>query len=76
MEISEKQNALLETLPPDQRASIMSKMRRAGELQSDVEEAFEEVESTEATLVEPEADELQDTRASIADWISSNVLNK
>ena len=42
MEISEKQNALLETLPPDQRESIMIKMRRASELQSDLEEAFEE----------------------------------
>ena len=41
MEISEKQNALLETLPPDQRESIMKKMRQANELQSDLEEAFE-----------------------------------
>ena len=37
---------------------------------------FDEVESTEATLVEAgsDEDELQSTRASMADWISENVL--
>jgi hypothetical protein len=40
------------------------------------EEVFDEVESTEAALVEAsdEEDELQSTRASVADWISENVL--
>ena len=42
VEIDERQNALLETLPPDQRESIMKKMRQASKLQSDLEEAFEE----------------------------------
>ena len=42
VKIDERQNALLETLPPDQRESIMKKMRQANELQSDLEEAFEE----------------------------------
>ena len=40
-------------------------------------EAFEEVESTEATLIESEeVDEVQSTRASIADWLTNNVLSK
>ena len=40
------------------------------------EELFDEVESTEAALVEAvsDTDELQSTRASMADWISENVL--
>lgn len=39
-------------------------------------EMFDAVESTEAALVEAsnEEDELQSTRASMADWISANVL--
>jgi hypothetical protein len=48
----------------------------AAEAVEELEEAFEEVESTEAALVEPEVDELQSTRASISEWLSSNVLNK
>ena len=35
---------------------------------------FDEVESSEATLVEAEEDDLQDTRASLAEWLSENVL--
>ena len=42
VEISDSQKALLETLPPDQRESILIKMRQASELQSDLEETFEE----------------------------------
>jgi exosome complex component RRP41 len=48
----------------------------AEEAAEELEEAFEEVSSTEAALVEPEVDELQTTRASISEWLSSNVLNK
>lgn len=48
----------------------------AEEAAEGLEEAFEEVSSTEAALVEPEVDELQTTRASISEWLSSNVLNK
>lgn len=42
-------------------------------------EVFEEVETSEATLVEPatdEADELESTRASLSNWISENILSK
>jgi len=42
------------------------------------EEIFDEVESTEATLVDAaeEGDELQSTRAQVAEWLEDNVLNK
>lgn len=40
-------------------------------------EAFDKVESTEATLIESEeVDEIQSTRASVADWLTNNVLSK
>lgn len=40
------------------------------------EEVFEDLESSEATLVESEeVDEIEQTRASIADWFETNVLN-
>jgi hypothetical protein len=39
-------------------------------------EAFEELESSEATLVESEeVDELETTRASVADWFANHVLS-
>ena len=40
------------------------------------EEMFDEVESTEATLVEAvdSEDELQSTRANVAEWISEHIL--
>ena len=42
------------------------------------EEALEEVETTEATLVDAsdETDELEATRASVAEWLENNVLSK
>ena len=40
-------------------------------------EAFEEVETSEATLVTESADDqLESTRASIADWLSNNVFSQ
>ncbi len=73
-EKAKKKYAAEETEAAEEEAT--DETEAAEEAEAELEEAFEEVESTEATLVEPEADELQDTRASIADWISSNVLNK
>tara|TARA_A100001201_G_C4085591_1_gene200341 strand:- start:119 stop:1606 length:1488 start_codon:yes stop_codon:yes gene_type:complete len=73
-EEARKKYAAEETEAAEEEAT--DETEAAEEAEAELEEAFEEVESTEATLVEPEADELQDTRASIADWISSNVLNK
>ena len=40
-------------------------------------EVFEQVESSEATLIESEeVDPVESTRASVADWLSKNVLSK
>ena len=42
------------------------------------EELFDGVESTEATLVDAsdETDEIEATRASVAEWLENNVLSK
>jgi len=41
------------------------------------QEAFEEVETSEATLVEAEVeDEMEATRASVSSWLENHVLNK
>ena len=41
------------------------------------EEDFKEVETSEATLVETEVeDEMETTRASVANWLENHVLNK
>jgi protein involved in polysaccharide export with SLBB domain len=55
-EISESQKKLLESLPPDQRSSISEKMEKASELESDLEEVFEQQE----TLVERSRVRIQD----------------
>ncbi len=41
----------------------------------ELEEAFEEVETSEAALVEAE-EEVDSTKAAVADWLASNVLSK
>ena len=41
-EISKAQATLLESLPPDQKESILGKMRQAEELKSELEQTFEE----------------------------------
>jgi len=50
---------------------------KAEEVEAEVTaEAFEELESSEATLVESEeVDELETTRASVADWFANHVLS-
>ena len=51
----------------------------AEEAEADVTpELLEDVETSEATLVEatPEVDEVESTRASISNWLETNVLNK
>ena len=68
---SDRQKALLETLPPDQRESILIKMRQASELQSDLEESFEEASNItkrpdkEILTAKEEAEYLKESR----DWI-------
>ena len=57
-EISPAQMAMLEQLPPDQRASIMGKMESASTLQEEIEETFEEANSL---VVKPELIDLEDS---------------
>ena len=40
-EVSEEQKKLLESLPPDQRTTVMNKMEAANALEEDLEETFE-----------------------------------
>ena len=41
-EISESQKKMLEQLPPDQRASVMSKMQAADSIEEELEEVFDD----------------------------------
>ena len=70
-EITKAQAALLETLPPDQKESILGKMRQADELQSELEKTFEEGititkrQDKKILTAEEEAKYLEDSK----DWI-------
>ena len=59
--LSETQRVLLETLPPDQRESILGKMRQADGLKEDLEDTFEQainiVERPERKILTPEEQE-------------------
>ena len=70
-ELSESQLALLNSLPPDQRESVMSKMRQAGDLQDEIEEGFENAETLtkrpEEVILTPEEKEEYLKRS--RDWI-------
>jgi hypothetical protein len=54
------------------------KEAKADEAEAELsEDAFEDVETSEATLVEAEqTDELETARASVSDWFTNHVLNK
>ena len=63
----------------DKEAEAKPKKPMAEEAEADVTpELLEDVETSEATLVEatPEVDEVESTRASISNWLETNVLNK
>jgi len=61
-----EQLAMLEKLPPDQRASIMEKMGSATALQGEIEKAFEEVVSL---VKKPELRDFEDEEDYCADCI-------
>ena len=69
-------------MPPEVKEAIEKKKKekeaKADEAEVEIsEDAFEEVETSEATLVEAEvSDEIETARASVADWFSNHVLNK
>ena len=54
-EVTEEQKKLLESLPPDQRTSVMSKMETANALEDDLEETFE---SSQNLVERPDYDDL------------------
>lgn len=56
-EISDSQMLLLEQLPPDQRSNIMEKMNRAQNIQTEIEEIFDEGKSL---TLKPELIEFED----------------
>ena len=73
-------------MPPELKEAIEKKKKEKEAKAEDAEveeteaevtaEAFEELESSEATLVESEeVDELEKTRASVADWFANHVLS-
>lgn len=76
-------------MPPEMKEAI-EKKKQEKEAKADEEaeateeaeaeitpEAFEEVETSEATLIDStdQVDEIESTRASITDWLSKNVLS-
>ena len=74
-------------LPPALKEAIEKKKKEkegkdskqeAEETEAEItQEAFEEVKTSEATLIDStsEVDEIESTRASISDWLSNNVLS-
>jgi hypothetical protein len=71
-------------MPPALKEAL-EKKKKEKEAKADEEEAeaeiyeedFKEVETSEATLVETEVeDEMETTRASVANWLENHVLNK
>jgi GTP-sensing pleiotropic transcriptional regulator CodY len=76
-----KKAEVKENLPKDEKNESANPKAEvvASETETEVtEELFEEVNSTEATLVDASdvKDELEVTRASVAEWLTENVLRK
>lgn len=66
-----------ENMESPEKEKKEEKMAKSEEAEAEIsEEAFEGVESSEAALVVTEDNELEATRASVADWFSNHVLNK
>ena len=67
-------------MPTKGKMPVRSEETEAEEAEAEVaaEEALEDVETSEATLVDAsdETDELEATRASVAEWLENNVLSK
>lgn len=71
-------------MPPEVKEQ-MEKKKKEKEAKADEDEALaeevtpelvENLETTEATLVEQEADEQESTRAQISEWLENNVFSK
>ena len=79
----EKEDEAEAGMPPELKEAIEKKKKEKeakaeeeAEAEEINQEAFEDLESSEATLVESEElDESEKTRASVADWFETHVLN-
>tara|TARA_B100001564_G_scaffold151746_1_gene127548 strand:- start:16305 stop:17780 length:1476 start_codon:yes stop_codon:yes gene_type:complete len=78
--VVKKEEEESEGKPIKPTAEVVEAEAEAEEAEAEVaaEEALEEVETTEATLVDAsdENEELEATRASVAEWLENNVLSK
>ena len=81
--LKKKMGALKEKMTKEEKKEMASEATVAAETVTEVvaeptPEIFEEVKSTEATLVDASDvnDELEATRASVAEWLTQNVLRK
>jgi hypothetical protein len=81
--MKKKEDEAEAAMPPALKEAI-EKKKKEKEAKADEEaeaevtpELLEDVETSEATLVDatPDVDEVESTRASIADWLSNNVLS-
>ena len=55
VKLSDVQRQLLDTLPPDQQKGVMSKMLQADQLNNELEEIFEEFDTTTERTEKKEA---------------------
>lgn len=72
-----KEEAMKMKKEEEEKAKMKPKAEEEAEAEEATEELFEGVESAEAALVEAsddETDELEATRASVAEWLENNVL--
>ena len=80
--MEKKKAAVKKDEEEDKEKAAMPKKNMAEEAEAEAEEAAEEalaeVETTEAALVDAsdDTDELEATRASVAEWLENNVLSK
>jgi hypothetical protein len=75
--MEEKKDEEVKDKPKAEEAEVEAEAEEA-EAEVAAEEALEETETSEAALVDAsnEEDELAATRASVAEWLENNVLNK
>jgi len=81
--MKKKWGAMKDKMMKEEKKEMASETTVATETQAEetaevTEELFQEVKTTEATLVDASdvVDELAATRASVAEWLEQNVLNK
>lgn len=84
--VAKKEDEAEAGMPPEVKEAIEKKKKEkeakadevaAEEVEAELTEAFEDLETSEAAIVEAtQVDELDTARASVADWFTNHVLNK